>query len=69
MSDNSADKPLLEHLMDADDRHRDPRGEISAEIRDAVRQLRADMMNEMDELRGELESLQRVLNSRTEHLA
>lgn len=47
----------------------DPRGEISAEIAEAVRQVRADLMNEINGIYDDLASLQRVLDSRTEHLA
>lgn len=47
----------------------DPRGEISAEIAEAVRRVREDLMNEINGIYDDLASLQRTLDSRTEHLA
>jgi len=48
---------------------RDARSEIRGEISNEGREIRAALREEIDELRNEIASLQRVLNSRTEHLA
>ena len=48
---------------------RDARSEIRGEIDRAVRDATAELRREVDALRRDLDSLGRVLASRTEHLA
>jgi Skp family chaperone for outer membrane proteins len=45
------------------------RGEIDRAVHKTYERLRADTNAELQELRDEVRALERVLNSRTEHLA
>ena len=48
---------------------RDARHEIRAEIREAIMELRENVHARLQTMGDELDALERVLNSRTEHLA